>query len=201
MDLAAWWERIDAADELVDEGERDQRLAAIVAELEVAPAERVRRASRTPCPSTHPTVILGPLLRRNGAAASGRRRWRAVVDVRGRADQPHSAIARACEEVLRSSGLAERPTQTLTRAARDLEEKNPAFALEAGLAALRWLVEGYGYEVTGADVYAAYSHTMKAAERAGVADETHARIRALVSRETFGEHSVTRILGRYLELR
>ena len=90
--------------------------------------------------------------------------------------------------------------QTLTRAARDFEEKNPAFALEAGLAALRWLVEGYGYEITGADVYAAYSHTMKAAERAGVADETHARIRALVSRETFGERFVTRILGRYLGL-
>ena len=90
--------------------------------------------------------------------------------------------------------------QTLTRAARDFEEKNPAFALEAGLAALRWLVEGYGYEITGADVHAAYSHTMKAAERAGGADEPHARIRALVSRETFGERFVTRILGRYLGL-
>jgi hypothetical protein len=29
-------------------------------------------------------------------------------------------------------------------------DKNPAFALEAGLAALRWLGQGYGYEVTGA---------------------------------------------------
>ncbi len=34
--------------------------------------------------------------------------------------------------------------QTLTRAARDFAEKNPAFAVEAGMAALRWLVEGYG---------------------------------------------------------
>lgn len=89
--------------------------------------------------------------------------------------------------------------QTLTRAARDFEEKNPTFALEAGMAALRWLVEGYGYEITGADVLAAYSHTMKAAEHAGVAEETRARIRDLVSRETFGERFVTRILGRYLE--
>ena len=91
--------------------------------------------------------------------------------------------------------------QTLTRAARDFEEKNPTFALEAGMAALRWLVEGYGYEITGVDVLAAHSHTMKAAEHAGVAEETRARIRALVSRETFGECFVTRILGRYLELR
>lgn len=90
--------------------------------------------------------------------------------------------------------------QTLTRAARDFEEKNPSFAVEAGMAALRWLVEGYGYEITGADVFAAYSHTMKSAEQAGVAIETHARIRTLVSRETFGDRFVTRILGRHLEL-
>jgi hypothetical protein len=30
-------------------------------------------------------------------------------------------------------------------------DKNPAFALEAGLVALRWLGQGYGYEVTSAD--------------------------------------------------
>lgn len=90
--------------------------------------------------------------------------------------------------------------QTLTRAARDFGEKNPTFALEAGMAALRWLVEGYGYEITGADVLAAYSHTMKAAEHAGIVEETRARIRDLVSRETFGERFVTRILGRHLEL-
>jgi hypothetical protein len=42
--------------------------------------------------------------------------------------------------------------QTLTRAARDFEAKTPAFAIEAGLAALRWIVEGYGYDITGADV-------------------------------------------------
>jgi hypothetical protein len=29
-------------------------------------------------------------------------------------------------------------------AARDFEEKGPEFAIEAGMAALRWLVEGYG---------------------------------------------------------
>ena len=40
--------------------------------------------------------------------------------------------------------------KTLTRAARDLADRRPAFAVEAGLAALRWLVEGHGYEITGA---------------------------------------------------
>lgn len=91
--------------------------------------------------------------------------------------------------------------QTLTHAARDFEEKNPTFALEAGMAALHWLVEGYGYQITSAHVRAAYTHTMKAAEHAGLARETQARIRDMVSRETFGERFVTRVLGRDLGLK
>lgn len=90
--------------------------------------------------------------------------------------------------------------QTLTRAARDFEEKKPEFAIEAGMAALRWLVGGYGYEVTGLDVLNAYSHTMKAAENAGCAEKTHKRIRDLVARESFGERFVTKVLGRQLGL-
>ena len=90
--------------------------------------------------------------------------------------------------------------QTLTRAARDFVEKNPAFAIEAGVAALRWLVEGYGYEVTGLDVLNAYSFTMKAAENAGRAEETHKRVRDLVRQETLGERFVTQVLGRQLGL-
>ena len=90
--------------------------------------------------------------------------------------------------------------QTLTRAARDFEEKNPEFALEAGMAALRWLVEGYGYEITGLDVLNAYSHTTTAAANAGRADETQRRIHDLVAGETFGECFVTKILGQQLGL-
>lgn len=90
--------------------------------------------------------------------------------------------------------------QTLTRAARDFEEKRPEFAVEAGMAALRWLVEGYGYEVTGLDVLNAYAHTMKAAENAGRAEDTQKRIHALVARESFGERFVTKVLGRQLGL-
>jgi tetratricopeptide (TPR) repeat protein len=90
--------------------------------------------------------------------------------------------------------------QTLTRAARDFEETRPEFALEAGMAALHWLVEGYGYQITNLDVQNAYSHSMKAAENAGCAEQTQERIRDLVSRETFGERFVTKVLGRQLGL-
>lgn len=90
--------------------------------------------------------------------------------------------------------------QTLTRAARDFADKNPPFALEAGIAALRWLVEGYGYEVTGLDVMNAYSFTMKSAENAGRSAETLQRIRELVAKEASGERFVTKMLGRQLGL-
>ncbi len=90
--------------------------------------------------------------------------------------------------------------QTLTRAARDFAEKNPDFAVEAGMAALRWLVEGYGYEVTGLDVQSAYSFTMKAAENAGVVPQAQERIRALVAAESSGDRFVTKVLGRQLGL-
>jgi hypothetical protein len=104
------------------------------------------------------------------------------------------------DEAVRLANRAPCDPQTLTRAARDFADRRPAFAVEAGLAALRWLVEGYGYEVTGADVWAAYTNTMTAAEKAGRAVEARDRIRALVAGEPYGERFVTRILGRELGL-
>ena len=71
--------------------------------------------------------------------------------------------------------------QTLTRAARDFVDTNPTFALEAGVTALRWLAQGYGYEITAQDVQNAYTFTMQAAERAGRAEEIRRLIRRYVS--------------------
>ena len=89
--------------------------------------------------------------------------------------------------------------RTLTRAARDFAEKEPAFAMGAGLLALQWLVEGYGYEITGADVLAAYGATMQVAEKLGAAASVRARIRKMVAAETSGQRFVTKILGRELQ--
>jgi hypothetical protein len=71
--------------------------------------------------------------------------------------------------------------RTLTRAARDFAASNPRFAMEAGLAALRWIAEGYGYEITGLDVLAACSSTLNAARNGGSVDEAEGRIRVLVT--------------------
>ena len=68
------------------------------------------------------------------------------------------------------------------------------------MAALRWLVEGYGYDITTLDVLNAYSYTMKAAENAGRTEETRKTIRDLVKKESFGERFVTQVLGQKLEI-
>jgi hypothetical protein len=88
-------------------------------------------------------------------------------------------------------------TKTLARAARDFGEKEPAFAIGAGLLALHWLVQGYGYEITGADVWNAYRATLAAAERRGKGAEVKAQIRKLVAGEPAGGF-VTKVLGREL---
>ena len=84
---------------------------------------------------------------------------------------------------------------TLSRAARDMAATEPRFAVEAGLAALRWLAEGYGYEITNLDVRDAYRHTMQAATNAGCAEQVLERIRALVAAEKRGDRFVGRALG------
>jgi len=88
--------------------------------------------------------------------------------------------------------------QTLSRAARDFADKNPAFAVEAGMTALRWLTAGYGYEITGLDVMNAYVQTMKAAENLGRRDEVLRRIRDLVASDTSPGRFVAGLLGREL---
>ena len=86
--------------------------------------------------------------------------------------------------------------KTLTRAARDFAEKNPAFAVGAGLAALRWLVNGYGYEITSTDVRAAYLHTLTAATNAGVRPAVQTRIRALFDNTVARSGFVASIIGK-----
>jgi hypothetical protein len=104
------------------------------------------------------------------------------------------------EEAIELARLTPCDPRTLIRAARGLVQKNPRFAMEAGCAALRWMVEGYGYEITGLDVRSAYDYTIKAAEIAGCKSETFEHIRKLVAAEVFGERFVRKILGRELGL-
>lgn len=71
--------------------------------------------------------------------------------------------------------------------------------VEAGVLSLHLLVQGYGYEITGADVWDAYDATMAAAERRGTSSEVKERIRILVRAAQPGGF-VTKVLGRELGL-
>jgi len=88
---------------------------------------------------------------------------------------------------------------TLTRAARDHAESNPEFAMGCGLAALRWIAGGYGYEISGLDVMAAYTHAMKAAEAAGQVADAKERIRQITESNS-GSNFVAEVLGKQLVL-
>lgn len=90
--------------------------------------------------------------------------------------------------------------RTLTRAARELSATQPGFAVEAGMAALRWLVEGYGYEITAMEVREAYNATIRSAETLGCKRETLERIRRLVESQTSGERFAATVIRRELGL-
>ncbi|MDR2216272.1 MAG: hypothetical protein LBE59_10615 [Nevskiaceae bacterium] len=73
--------------------------------------------------------------------------------------------------------------RTLTRAARDYAKREPAFALAAGQAALHWIAQGYGYEITALDAMDAGRATLHAAECAGVdAEPIRERVRWIAAR-------------------
>ncbi|HGJ8933570.1 TPA: hypothetical protein ACKAEE_001146 [Pseudomonas aeruginosa] len=91
--------------------------------------------------------------------------------------------------------------RTLTRAARDYAEKQPDFALAAGLAALHWISRGHGYDITGADVLDAYSAVTQAAANAGVpVQQVNEPIRAMTADAHTGNSLLSTILARHLSI-
>jgi hypothetical protein len=143
------------------------------------------RAVAKKYPQKSPRELLGDLV---GTTPGDEAKWFAAAKEAGLFDQ---AVG------LASSGPCD--PKTLTRAARDFAQKEPGFSVEVGLLALRWLAEGYGYEVTSADVWSAYTHTMKAASNHGCPDETLKRVREIVVGEAVGGF-VKSVLGTELGL-
>lgn len=70
--------------------------------------------------------------------------------------------------------------KTLIRAARDSAGKAPAFAAEAALAALHWICQGSGYEVTSLDVQMAYQLASEAGNALGQSERVELRIQTML---------------------
>ncbi|MCY7305500.1 MAG: hypothetical protein LH632_05010 [Rhodoferax sp.] len=86
--------------------------------------------------------------------------------------------------------------RTLTRAANDFADKQPAFAMHSGLAALRWIANGDGYEITGGEVLDAWMATLQAARNAGVdVQQVKEQVRAMVVGDLRSQRFVHSILG------
>lgn len=137
-------------------------------------------------PSKEPRVVLSDLV---GRTPGEEGKWFAAAKSAG--------LLGEALELARSSPCDPR---TLARAARDFLERQPDFALGAGLLALYWLHQGYGYEITSADVWVAYDVTLAAAGRLGQAEEVVGRIREMVERNGSAHSFVRQILGRQLGL-
>lgn len=89
--------------------------------------------------------------------------------------------------------------KTLGRAARDFALERPAFALAAGIMALRGIARGDGYEITGSDVLDAYAAVRQAAAAAGIDKAAvDADVRALIAASPGGGEFVARMLTRQL---
>jgi hypothetical protein len=89
--------------------------------------------------------------------------------------------------------------KTLTRAARDFAASKPEFARSVGLAAMQWLLCGYGYELTAQDVVDALNHTLEAARHNGAEADTVRRIQLLVDQHPGAEHTIVALLRRRLD--
>ena len=89
--------------------------------------------------------------------------------------------------------------RTLIRASRDSAEKQAQFAVSAGMAALRWMARGYGYQITTGDVLEAYTSVLNAARFAGIPEaQINAQIREVMSQEDAGNHSILATLRKRL---
>ena len=89
--------------------------------------------------------------------------------------------------------------KTLTRATRDFATSNPQFARAVGLAALKWLLCGYGYDLTTRDIVDALDHTLEAARTNGIEAETLCTIRWLVDQHQSADRTTVALLRRKLD--
>jgi hypothetical protein len=144
------------------------------------------RAVQRKYPGRSPAAILADLVRHTPGEEG---KWFAAAK-----------SAKLFDEAIVLANTAPCDPKTLTRAARDFAEVNPTFAIEAGLAALRWLAAGHGYEITSMDVWAAYHQTLAAATTAGVGDAARDRIRELFDNSAARSGFAASVLGPALDL-
>ena len=135
-------------------------------------------------PQIEPKKILGGLV---DASSGDRGKWFAAAKSAG--------LLTEAAELAQSSPC---DPKTLTRATRDLSTSNPEFARTVGLAALKWLLCGYGYDITTLDIVNALDHTLEAARNSGSEADTMRKIQGLVDQHPGADSAIVALLRRKL---
>lgn len=131
-------------------------------------------------PQIEPKVIFGDLV---GGTPGEKGKWFAAAKSAG-------LLAEAAE-LARTSPC---DPKTLTRAARDFAASRPEFSRSVGLAALQWLLRGYGYELSAQDVASALHHTWEAARQTGTEADTVRRIQLLVDQHPRADRAIISLM-------
>lgn len=74
--------------------------------------------------------------------------------------------------------------QTLIRVARDNVAKNPAIAAEVAVAAVHWICQGSGHELTSLDVLTVYRLATEAGQALGQSERVALRIQTMLEPTT-----------------
>jgi hypothetical protein len=136
-------------------------------------------------PQIEPKAILGDLVAETPGEEG---KWFAAAKSAG-------LLSQAAE----LAGTSPCDPKTLTRAARDLAASEPEFARSVGLAAMQWLLRGYGYDLTAQDVVDALNHTLEAARHNGAEADTVRSIQLLVDQHPAAERFIVALLRRRLD--
>lgn len=133
-------------------------------------------------PSIEPGRLLGDLVK-NSSGAEGK--WFSA-----------SMAAKLPDEALKLAQQYPVDPKTLVRAALKYAAKDPKFAYDLCVAALRWVVEGYGYDLTTIDVIQAFDTGRAAADQIGCLDEYRHIVTVLIHA---GHSYLKNVLGPRLE--
>lgn len=138
---------------LLEAGRRDEAyrhaLAADTATNRLSTFRNIKKRY----PEYQPAFILKDLIR---SSPGGEGKWFATAKELGLFDL-----------ALQLADTSPADHHTLMRAVRDYGSEHPRFALGCALAAVRWMVEGHGYDLTRSDLHQAYHQVWRLADQLG----------------------------------
>jgi tetratricopeptide (TPR) repeat protein len=166
------------------DGEAYERYS--LAATEASPGLATFRSLAKRYPDKDPKELLMGLIANSTPGQKGK--WFATARRLGMLDL-------ALELVLKSPA----DPRTINRAARDLLQSQPNFALGYALASLFWMAQGYGYDISRIEADTAASYALSAAEMLGVVNQAKEDLRAIGAKDLSMNKIVQRAVAKHLD--